>query len=190
MPSLENTTNSNITDLMKGALGSFAAVREALERETRELQDRDRQLAEQRDAIAENTLSLDDYLLLLKADVQHCGERYAASGLLAHPPTEHPDMLNTWTDYQAGMLPQFVGLLNAPLTMGALCFLFPELVYARLAEALTNTYGGAWPNSCDVPYAEREQRIKDIDQQRTDLRKRRRALHDQEEQLNRAAGQH
>lgn len=178
------STRAPGNDLVQTAVGSVAAARADLTRQAEELMQRNALLGRQRDSLAESTISFADYSKLLRQEIQALGEQYA-HGLVGHESGSHPDMDMTWSDLQSGVIPEFTALLGAPLTMGALCFLFPDLVYQRFSEALEK-YSAAWPSNCEVPYAERATLIAGLDRQRKDLMNQRREVGRQEEALLKA----
>lgn len=184
MTSSNKPAAAPLTNLVQAAVGSIASARADLGRRLDELSDKHAELGHQRYGLSDAAISFDDYCQLLRQEIERLGEQYAQN-LSGHDSGAHPDMELTWTDLKDGMVPEFTLLLGAPLSMEALCFLFPEVIYQRFQAALEK-YGAAWPSSCEVPYAERGELIVALDRQRSDLMKQRSELVRQEEVLVKA----
>ena len=109
-------------------------------------------------------ISLADYASYLRRAIDQRGQDFALRWSLRESPATHghakPHSQIEWQKIDSGSCDVLAGALGAAVTGAELCFYFPEIIHARLLEALEERYGSDWGNS-DHPPAEARRELAD-----------------------------
>lgn len=173
--------------LVQAGLAAYTESKQGLEAKISEIEQERLGVARQRDALAESSITFEDYCQLLREGIDWLGAQYAKENFLSSAVGTHPDSDITWTEYQEGAQPQPIQVLAGHCSMPALCFLFPDVIYQRICNALTEKYRTQWTSSCNIPYAQRAALIEEIDKARKELTDQRRLVADRLERLLKGA---
>ncbi len=155
--------------LVEKGVAAYAESKQGLEAKIAEIERERRDVSLRRDALAESSITFEDYCQLLHEGIEWLGSQYVNEAFLPFAAGGHPDSDITWTEYQNGAHPHPIQVLSGPCSMSALCFLFPDVIYGRIRDALAEKYGTEWVSSCNTPYKDRAALIMEIDKVRKDL---------------------
>lgn len=107
-------------------------------------------------------ISLADYAAYLRRAIDQRGESFASRWSLRETPATHgqarPHNQIEWKKIDSGAVDVLAGAVGAAVSGAELCFYFPEVIHARLLEALHARYGDDWGNS-DNPSAEARRQL-------------------------------
>lgn len=172
--------------LLESALQSIEAAKEALKGDIAEVQKEIETVQQRRNELANGPISFEDYCALLRESIQQRGRKFARQHVMVGSDGRHPDGRRPWHEC-AGKPLAFDAILNLAPSAEALCFYFPEVIYARLVETLQAQYGAKWAKPELVPFAEREALIARFDEQLAELRRQKEALGVRLHDMSRAA---
>lgn len=112
-------------------------------------------------------ISLADYAAYLRRAIDQRGESFASRWSLRETPATHgqarPHNQTEWKKIDSGAVDVLAGAVGAAVSGAELCFYFPEVIHARLLEALHARYGDDWGNSDKPPADARRQLAKEAD---------------------------
>lgn len=176
----------NSDSLLESALQSIEAAKEALKDNIAEVQKEIEAVQQRRNELENGPISFEDYCALLRKSIWWRGHQFARKHVLVGRDGRHPDGRRPWHEC-SGQALAFDAILNLAPSAEALCFYFPEVIYARLVETLQAEYGAKWAKPELVPFAEREVLIARFDEQLAELRRQKDALGVRLHEMSRAA---
>lgn len=176
-----------------GYEATIAAIREQRDIQSTKKADLEAQISEamgRANGALYNPISLQDYAAYLGRAITRRGEAFAKRWSLRDvPPASGPARPHNkveWVKIDSGAVDVLAGALGQAVSGDELCFYFPEVIHARLLEALAARYGSDWGNS-EMPPAEARRHM--ADEAEHDLKVMRAQLEDVETKirsLNRA----